>query len=134
MSPFIWKIGLLDIICICESDTIFLHIFCAQVSFAVAHLRFAHILELTTQYTTVNNLTVNVKFQNLPKTLGLVQILAAFSCFQKRIDQIEQLVMLRNQDKRLKHRNGRAQVPYELLHPSSEPGLTGKGVPNSASI
>lgn len=72
--------------------------------------------------------------RNTPNWTNDDKILAVFSSFQKKIGQIEELVTQRNQDKRLKHRNGPAQVPYELLHPSSEPGLTGKGVPNSASI
>nr|XP_024380206.1 linoleate 9S-lipoxygenase-like [Physcomitrium patens]PNR51725.1 hypothetical protein PHYPA_010913 [Physcomitrium patens] len=62
------------------------------------------------------------------------RVLAAFSRFQKRVRKIEKMIAKRNQEKRLKHRHGPAQVPYELLHPSSEPGLTGKGVPNSTSI
>jgi hypothetical protein len=78
--------------------------------------------------------STNLKSWNLPKNLEFMQILGAFNRFRKKIDEIEKLVVQRNQDKRLRHRHGPAQVPYELLHPSSEPGLTGMGVPNSASI
>ncbi|XAR49883.1 Linoleate 13S-lipoxygenase [Bertholletia excelsa] len=39
-----------------------------------------------------------------------------------------------NADKRLRNRSGAGVIPYELLAPSSEPGVTCRGVPNSVSI
>ena len=57
-----------------------------------------------------------------------------FGKFQKRIGEIEELIKARNQEKRLKNRYGSVVIPYELLYPSSDSGLTGKGVPNSTSI
>jgi hypothetical protein len=92
------------------------------------------VLSSPTPRFSISRLSSNLKSRNLLKKLEFMQILGAFHRFQKKIDEIEKLVVQRNQDKRLRHRYGRAQVPYELLHPSSEPGLTGMGVPNSASI
>lgn len=66
--------------------------------------------------------------------IGLPQILAIFNKFQARIGEIEELIKARNQEKRLKNRYGNVAIPYELLYPSSDSGLTGKGVPNSTSI
>lgn len=62
------------------------------------------------------------------------QILAVFERFQERISDIEELIKTRNEDKKLKNRYGHVQLPYELLYPSSDYGMTGKGVPNSTSI
>ncbi|KAJ7561185.1 hypothetical protein O6H91_03G017400 [Diphasiastrum complanatum] len=59
---------------------------------------------------------------------------AAVSGFSKRLAQIEQLISQRNLDLTLKNRSGPAGVPYTLLFPSSKPGLTGAGIPNSISI
>lgn len=40
----------------------------------------------------------------------------------------------RNDNFELKNRNGAGVMPYELLKPFSEPGVTEKGVPYSISI
>ncbi|KAJ7299938.1 hypothetical protein O6H91_03G017000 [Diphasiastrum complanatum] len=58
----------------------------------------------------------------------------AISAFSERLAQIEQLISERNSDPSLKNRSGPAGVPYTLLFPSSKPGLTGAGIPNSISI
>ncbi|KAK7280144.1 hypothetical protein RJT34_25206 [Clitoria ternatea] len=65
--------------------------------------------------------------------------LAAFERFSKRLVEIENNIMERNKDKKLKNRNGPVKMPYTLLFPntsdySREGGLTGKGIPNSVSI
>ncbi|XP_027367454.1 linoleate 9S-lipoxygenase 5-like isoform X2 [Abrus precatorius] len=65
--------------------------------------------------------------------------LAAFQRFSQRLMEIENNIMERNKDKRLKNRNGPVKMPYTLLYPntsdySREGGLTGKGIPNSISI
>lgn len=62
------------------------------------------------------------------------KILAVYGRFQERISEIEELIKSRNEEKRLKNRYGHVQLPYELLYPSSDYGMTGKGVPNSTSI
>ncbi|CAA0833443.1 Lipoxygenase 2- chloroplastic [Striga hermonthica] len=61
-------------------------------------------------------------------------IAAAFERFNGRLKEIEGIIDGRNADTRLKNRAGAGVVPYELLKPFSEPGVTGKGVPNSISI
>ncbi|XP_058729961.1 linoleate 13S-lipoxygenase 2-1, chloroplastic-like [Vicia villosa] len=61
-------------------------------------------------------------------------IKAAFEKFQGRLMELEGIVDERNANKNLKNRNGAGILPYELLKPTSEPGVTGKGVPYSISI
>ncbi|KAF5782036.1 putative linoleate 9S-lipoxygenase [Helianthus annuus] len=60
--------------------------------------------------------------------------LEAFEIFGNKLKEIEERMVKRNQDERLKNRYGPVKVPYTLLHPSSEKGLTGRGIPNSVSI
>ncbi|KAL7113351.1 hypothetical protein ACP275_04G056100 [Erythranthe tilingii] len=59
---------------------------------------------------------------------------AAFERFNGRLKEIEGIIDGRNADTNLKNRAGAGVVPYELLKPYSEAGVTGKGVPNSISI
>ncbi|KAL4591418.1 hypothetical protein LXL04_004381 [Taraxacum kok-saghyz] len=61
-------------------------------------------------------------------------IKAAFEEFSGRLKEIEGIIDSRNNDPNLKNRNGAGLVPYTLLKPFSEPGVTGKGVPYSISI
>ncbi|GER25055.1 lipoxygenase [Striga asiatica] len=61
-------------------------------------------------------------------------IVAAFERFNGRLKEIEGIIDGRNADTSLKNRTGAGVVPYELLKPFSEPGVTSKGVPNSISI
>lgn len=60
--------------------------------------------------------------------------MAAASRFSKRMEEIERIVDARNADLTLKNRTGAGVLPYELLRPTSGPGVTGRGVPNSISI
>ncbi|KVI01726.1 Lipase/lipooxygenase, PLAT/LH2 [Cynara cardunculus var. scolymus] len=60
--------------------------------------------------------------------------LKAFEKFGKKIRDIEGRIVQRNGDHNLKNRMGPVKVPYTLLYPTSEKGLTGKGIPNSVSI
>ena len=62
------------------------------------------------------------------------EVLEAFDKSGKKLREIEVNIMRRNQDEKLKNRVGPAKMPYTLLYPSSEGGLTGKGIPNSVSI
>ncbi|KAI7747808.1 hypothetical protein M8C21_005344, partial [Ambrosia artemisiifolia] len=57
--------------------------------------------------------------------------LQAFEKFGNKLKEIEEKMMQMNQDERLKNRYGPVKVPYTLLHPSSEEGLTGRGIPNT---
>lgn len=58
----------------------------------------------------------------------------AFKRFGKKLAEIEETITMRNKDKKLKNRVGPVKMPYTLLYPSSEEGLTGQGIPNSVSI
>lgn len=60
--------------------------------------------------------------------------LEAFKRFGKRLVEIEEKITSRNKDGQLRNRYGPVNMPYTLLYPSSEVGLTGKGIPNSISI
>uniref|UniRef100_A0A5B6YZ48 Lipoxygenase n=1 Tax=Davidia involucrata TaxID=16924 RepID=A0A5B6YZ48_DAVIN len=65
---------------------------------------------------------------------GDAEIIEAFYGFSAEIGRIEKEIDRRNGDKRLRNRCGAGVLPYELLAPSSEPGVTCRGVPNSVSI
>lgn len=60
--------------------------------------------------------------------------LDAFEKFGEDLREIEGRILEMNLDEKLKNRNGPAKMPYTLLYPSSEIGLTGRGIPNSVSI
>ncbi|KAK3408611.1 hypothetical protein EUGRSUZ_J00819 [Eucalyptus grandis] len=62
------------------------------------------------------------------------RIHAAFERFNGRLKELEGIIDARNNDPKFRNRNGAGVVPYELLKPFSEPGVTGKGVPYSISI
>ncbi|XP_077230306.1 linoleate 13S-lipoxygenase 3-1, chloroplastic-like [Tasmannia lanceolata] len=65
---------------------------------------------------------------------GDAEIVEAFYEFSAEIRRIEETINRRNAEPMLKNRCGAGVLPYELLMPSSKPGITGKGVPNSVSI
>nr|XP_043614237.1 lipoxygenase 1, chloroplastic [Erigeron canadensis] len=65
---------------------------------------------------------------------GDAEIVEAFYGFSAEIQRIEREIERRNSDTRLKNRCGAGVLPYELLAPSSEAGVTCRGVPNSVSI
>eukprot|EP00252_Welwitschia_mirabilis_P011311 TRINITY_DN2543_c0_g1_i1.p1 TRINITY_DN2543_c0_g1~~TRINITY_DN2543_c0_g1_i1.p1 ORF type:complete len:917 (-),score=166.17 TRINITY_DN2543_c0_g1_i1:410-3160(-) len=60
--------------------------------------------------------------------------LQAFWRFCDKMKDVEEIIRQRNEDPRNKNRNGAGVLPYELLLPSSGPGVTGRGIPNSISI
>ncbi|KAF5782039.1 putative linoleate 13S-lipoxygenase [Helianthus annuus] len=60
--------------------------------------------------------------------------LNAFQKFGTKLKEIEERIVAMNNDEKLKNRVGLAKVPYTLLYPTSEEGLTGKGIPNSTAI
>lgn len=62
------------------------------------------------------------------------KILELFNKFSAKLLEIEEVIHKRNKDVRLKTRCGAGIPPYELLVPSSGPGVTGRGIPNSISI
>lgn len=65
---------------------------------------------------------------------GDTEIVDAFYEFSAEIRRIEKEIEKRNSDPSLRNRCGAGVLPYELLAPSSEPGVTCRGVPNSVSI
>ncbi|EEF48844.1 lipoxygenase, putative [Ricinus communis] len=61
-------------------------------------------------------------------------IKAAFEKFNCRLKELEGIIDERNCNRELKNRNGAGILPYQLLKPFSNPGVTGQGVPYSISI
>ncbi|WVZ92245.1 hypothetical protein U9M48_038326 [Paspalum notatum var. saurae] len=59
---------------------------------------------------------------------------AAYAKFNARLKEIEGIIDGRNTDQNLKNRCGAGIVPYQLMKPFSQEGVTGKGIPNSTSI
>lgn len=64
---------------------------------------------------------------------GDAEIIEAFYAFSAEIRRIEKEIERRNCDPALRNRCGAGVLPYELLAPSSQPGVTCRGVPNSVS-
>ncbi|XP_014516440.1 linoleate 13S-lipoxygenase 3-1, chloroplastic [Vigna radiata var. radiata] len=64
---------------------------------------------------------------------GDAEIIEAFYDFSAKVRQIEKVIDSRNLDRSLRNRCGAGVLPYELLAPSSESGVTCRGVPNSVS-
>ncbi|XP_019187172.1 PREDICTED: probable linoleate 9S-lipoxygenase 5 [Ipomoea nil] len=62
------------------------------------------------------------------------EALDAFARFGTKLGEIEDSIMKMNTEGKLKNRTGPVKMPYTLLFPTSEAGLTGKGIPNSVSI
>lgn len=60
--------------------------------------------------------------------------LEAFRNFGETLAGIEDKISQRNGDATLRNRVGPVVMPYTLLYPSSGPGITFKGIPNSISI
>ncbi|KAH1137407.1 hypothetical protein GYH30_027413 [Glycine max] len=60
--------------------------------------------------------------------------LEAFKRFGNNLEEIEKKLIEKNNDETLRNRYGPTKMPYTLLYPSSEEGLTFKGIPNSISI
>ncbi|XP_028782781.1 probable linoleate 9S-lipoxygenase 5 [Neltuma alba] len=71
---------------------------------------------------------------DISKWISDKEPLEAFQRFKESIGKIEKRIERDNNDVRLKNRHGPVNMPYTLLYPSSGPGLTGEGIPNSISI
>ncbi|KAL5998182.1 Lipoxygenase 6, chloroplastic [Asimina triloba] len=74
------------------------------------------------------------RHQSHPHWISDQTILRSFKKFSERLVEIEQIIDARNKDVRLKNRHGAGIPPYELLLPTSGPGVTCRGIPNSISI
>lgn len=72
--------------------------------------------------------------QSHPHWIDDEKILGLFKKFSARLEEVEEIINERNHDTSLKNRTGAGVPPYELLLPSSGPGVTGRGIPNSISI
>ncbi|KAM4119163.1 hypothetical protein ACJW30_03G038700 [Castanea mollissima] len=57
--------------------------------------------------------------------------LEAFERFGKKLAEIEDRIMTMNNDNKWENQVGPVKVPFTLLYPTSEGGLTGMGIPNS---
>ncbi|KAJ1390756.1 PLAT/LH2 domain [Sesbania bispinosa] len=64
---------------------------------------------------------------------GDAEIIEAFYRFSAEIRRIEKEIERRNSDPTLRNRCGAGVLPYELLAPTSQPGVTCRGIPNSVS-
>lgn len=62
------------------------------------------------------------------------QVRNMFNKFASRLKEVEEIINQRNKDFNLRNRTGAGVPPYELLIPTSGPGVTGRGIPNSISI
>ncbi|KAK7839814.1 linoleate 13s-lipoxygenase 3-1 [Quercus suber] len=62
------------------------------------------------------------------------EIINAFYEFSAELRRIEKEIDRKNLDTSLRNRCGAGVLPYELLAPSSGPGVTCRGIPNSVSI
>ncbi|GKE52514.1 linoleate 13S-lipoxygenase 3-1, chloroplastic, partial [Tanacetum coccineum] len=62
------------------------------------------------------------------------EMVEAFYGFASEIQRTEKEIEKRNRDLSLKNRCGAGVLPYELLAPSSAPGVMCRGIPNSVSI
>ncbi|XP_057776930.1 lipoxygenase 6, chloroplastic [Salvia miltiorrhiza] len=62
------------------------------------------------------------------------QVQKFFENFSVQLEEIERIINLRNKNVELTNRTGAGVPPYELLLPTSPPGVTGRGIPNSISI
>uniref|UniRef100_A0A803LLH7 Lipoxygenase domain-containing protein n=1 Tax=Chenopodium quinoa TaxID=63459 RepID=A0A803LLH7_CHEQI len=65
---------------------------------------------------------------------GDPEIVEAFYNFSMEMKRIERVIEERNGDVNLRNRCGAGVTPYELFVPSSGPGVTSKGVPNSITL
>jgi linoleate 9S-lipoxygenase len=63
-----------------------------------------------------------------------LEVVKAYNKFGSKLAEIEEKLIQRNNDESLRNRYGPVKMPYTLLHPSSEAGMTFRGIPNSISI
>ncbi|OMO76434.1 Lipoxygenase [Corchorus capsularis] len=72
--------------------------------------------------------------KDLSTWTGDPEIVEAFYRFSMDMRMVEKEIEKRNGNPKLRNRSGAGISPYELLVPSSGPGVTRRGVPNSISI
>jgi len=105
--------------------------FLSTVSDKPSALQVMAVFELTSNHTTEEEYIAD-------RPDGWTQndkVLSAFERYKSRLTEIDENINNRNNDSKLKNRRGNAgQLPYELLRPSSSPGLTSRGIPNSVTV
>ncbi|KAL1561907.1 Lox4p [Salvia divinorum] len=69
-----------------------------------------------------------------PVWTGDAEAVAAFERFGRELGGVERKMVEMNGDERWKNRVGAAKLAYTLMYPTSEEGMTGRGIPNSTSI
>ncbi|XP_047954601.1 probable linoleate 9S-lipoxygenase 5 [Salvia hispanica] len=62
------------------------------------------------------------------------EALVAFERFGKVLGVVEKKITEMNSDEKWTNRVGPTKLPYTLMYPMSEEGVTGRGIPNSTSI
>ncbi|CDP20620.1 unnamed protein product [Coffea canephora] len=60
--------------------------------------------------------------------------LEAFKRFGQTLSEIEDQILQMNGDPKWRNRVGPVNIPYTLLFPTSDSGITGRGIPNSIAI
>ncbi|XP_021817421.1 probable linoleate 9S-lipoxygenase 5 [Prunus avium] len=108
-------------------DTVFLKTITAQLQTVLG----IALIEILSRHSTDE---VYLGQRDTPEWTADTEPLKAFDKFGKKLAEIEDRITSMNNDEKLKNRVGPVKVPYTLLFPTSEGGLTGRGIPNSVSI
>ncbi|KAF3338491.1 putative lipoxygenase 5 [Carex littledalei] len=95
--------------------------------------------QMTTFMTVIDTLSTHSKDEEYlgerdDNWTGDEEMVKAFKEFAKEIMEAEEEMERRNGDRERRNRCGAGVMPYELMQPSSEPGITCRGVPNSVTI
>ncbi|KAL6278610.1 hypothetical protein ACE6H2_022211 [Prunus campanulata] len=108
-------------------DTVFLKTITAQLQTVLG----IALIEILSRHSTDE---VYLGKRDTPEWTADTEPLKAFDKFGKKLAEIEDRITSMNNDEKLKNRVGPVKLPYTLLFPTSEGGLTGRGIPNSVSI
>ncbi|ONI04496.1 hypothetical protein PRUPE_6G324400 [Prunus persica] len=108
-------------------DTVFLKTITAQLQTVLG----IALIEILSRHSTDE---VYLGQRDTPEWTADTEPLKAFDKFGRKLAEIEDRITRMNNDEKLKNRVGPVKMPYTLLFPTSEGGLTGRGIPNSVSI
>ncbi|KAB2619776.1 linoleate 9S-lipoxygenase 5 [Pyrus ussuriensis x Pyrus communis] len=108
-------------------DTVFLKTITAQLQTVLGIAT----IEILSRHSTDE---VYLGQRDTPDWTSDIAALEAFEKFGNKLAEIEDQITSMNNDDKLKNRVGSVKIPYTLLFPTSEGGITGKGIPNSVSI
>ncbi|KAI5326438.1 hypothetical protein L3X38_035512 [Prunus dulcis] len=108
-------------------DTVFLKTITAQLQTVLG----IALIEILSRHSTDE---VYLGQRDTPEWTADTEPLKAFDKFGSKLAEIEDRITRMNNDEKLKNRVGPVKMPYTLLFPTSEGGLTGRGIPNSVSI